>query len=156
MNVRPEAIKFIDDNINSNLICMCVCAQLLQPCPTLCDPMDCRPPGSSVHGILQARVLEWVAMSSSRGSYWPRDQTHFCGSYIVVVFFTAEPVENPPSFAFILANGLVGLTSKVKKTKARIIKWDHIKLKSFCIVKKIIIKMKRQLINGRKLICNFG
>ena len=43
---------------------------------TLCDPMDCSPPGSSVHGILQARILEWVAISSSRGSSWPRDQTH--------------------------------------------------------------------------------
>ena len=39
-----------------------------QSCPTLCDPMDYSPPGSSVHGILQARILEWVAMSFSRGS----------------------------------------------------------------------------------------
>ena len=37
-----------------------------QSCPTLCDPMDCSPPGSSVHGLLQARILEWVAMLSSR------------------------------------------------------------------------------------------
>ena len=37
-------------------------AKSLQSCPTLCDPMDCRPPGSSVHGTLQARILEWVAM----------------------------------------------------------------------------------------------
>ena len=43
----------------------CVCAQ---SCPTLCDPVDCSPPGSSVHGISQARILEWVAISSSRGS----------------------------------------------------------------------------------------
>ena len=42
----------------------------------LCHPMDCSPPGSSAHGILQARILEWVAMSSSRGSSWPRDWTH--------------------------------------------------------------------------------
>ena len=42
-------------------------ANLLQSCPTLCDPMDCCPPGFSVHGIPQARILEWVAMSSSRG-----------------------------------------------------------------------------------------
>ena len=42
---------------------------------TLCDPMDCSPPGSSLHGILQARVLEWVAISFSRGSSWPRDRT---------------------------------------------------------------------------------
>ena len=40
-----------------------------------CDPMDCSPPGSSVHGILQAKILEWVAISFSRGSSWPRDQT---------------------------------------------------------------------------------
>ena len=39
-----------------------------QSCPILCDPMDCHPPGSSVHGIFQARILEWVALSSSRGS----------------------------------------------------------------------------------------
>ena len=44
-------------------------------CLTLCDPMDCTPPDSSVHGILQARILEWVAMPSSKGSSWPRDQT---------------------------------------------------------------------------------
>ena len=46
-----------------------VCAKLLQSCPTLCEPMDCSPPGSSVHEILQARILEWVAMPSSRGSF---------------------------------------------------------------------------------------
>ena len=44
-------------------------------CPTLCDPMDCSPPGSSVHGILQARTLEWVATASCRGSSPSRDQT---------------------------------------------------------------------------------
>ena len=44
-------------------------------CPTLCNPIDCSPPGSSVHWILQARVLEWVAKPSFRGSSWPRDRT---------------------------------------------------------------------------------
>ena len=44
---------------------MCSAAEL---CPTVCDPVDCSPPGSSVHGMLQARILEWVAISSSRGS----------------------------------------------------------------------------------------
>ena len=43
-----------------------------QSCPTVCDPKDCSPPGSSVHGILQARILEWVAMPSSQGSSQPR------------------------------------------------------------------------------------
>ena len=40
--------------------------KVVQPCPTLCDPVDCTPPGSSVHGILQARILEWIAISFSR------------------------------------------------------------------------------------------
>ena len=46
-------------------------------CVRLCNPMDCSPPGSSVHGILQARILEWVAISSFRRSSRPRDGTHF-------------------------------------------------------------------------------
>ena len=46
-----------------------LCAQSLQSCRTLCDPLDCSPPGSSVHGILQARTLEWVAISFSRGIF---------------------------------------------------------------------------------------
>ena len=45
-------------------------------CSTLCDPVDCSLPGSSVHGIFQARILEWVAISFSRGSSWPRDCLH--------------------------------------------------------------------------------
>ena len=51
-------------------VCMCV---LVQSCPTLCNPMDCNPPGFSVHGISQASILEWVAISISRGSSQPRD-----------------------------------------------------------------------------------
>ena len=50
-------------------------SEVVQWGPTLCDPMDCSLPGSSVHGIFQARVLEWVAISFSRGSSQPRDQT---------------------------------------------------------------------------------
>ena len=49
-------------------------AKLLQSCTILCDPVDCSPPGSSVHGILQARILEWVAMPSSRGPSQPRNR----------------------------------------------------------------------------------
>ena len=52
----------------------CVHAKSLRSCPTLCDPMDCNPPGPSVHGILQARILECIAMPSSRGFSWPRDE----------------------------------------------------------------------------------
>ena len=63
----------------------------------LCDPMDYSPPGSSVHGILRAGILEWVAMPSSRESSQPRDQTH--SSCIAGIFFfltTKPPGWNPP------------------------------------------------------------
>ena len=57
-------------------IWLCMCAKSLQSHSTLCNPTDCSPPGSSVHRILQVRMLEWVAMPSSRGSSWRRDQIH--------------------------------------------------------------------------------
>ena len=53
----------------------CVCAKSRQSCPALCNPLDRSPPGSSVHGILQARILEWVTMPSSRGSFQPKNRT---------------------------------------------------------------------------------
>ena len=55
--------QFLFLSVSYHGIVLCLATQ---PCLTLCDPMDCSPPGSSVHGILQARILEWVAMSSSR------------------------------------------------------------------------------------------
>ena len=54
---------------------MKVCCVLGSACPILCGPMNYCPPGSSVHGISQARILEWVAISYSRRSFWPRDRT---------------------------------------------------------------------------------
>ena len=71
---------------------LCVCS-VAQSCLTLCNPMDCSPPGSSVHGILQARVLEWVAVSFSRGSSQPSDQTRVSCSAVGV--FTTEPLGRP-------------------------------------------------------------
>ena len=59
-------------------------SEVAQSCPTLCDPVVCSLPGSSVHGILQARILEWVAISFSRGSSRPRDRTrvsHIAGRH---------------------------------------------------------------------------
>ena len=60
--------------------CMSKCSlksesEVAQSCPALCDPMDCSLPGSSLHGIFQARVLEWVAISFSRGSSQSKDRT---------------------------------------------------------------------------------
>ena len=63
-------------------VCVCVCADT-QSCPTLHIPLDYSPPGSSIHVIFQANILEWVAFSYSRVSPWPRDQNHiFCVSCI--------------------------------------------------------------------------
>ena len=81
---------------------------------TLCHPMDCSLPGSSVNGILQARILEWVAISFSRGSSWYRDWIPVsCGSCIAGRFFTAEPpgkpleLEKHPKFKFSLSSYLI-------------------------------------------------
>ena len=65
--------------------CMPVCS-VAKLCPTLCDPMDCSLLGSSVRGIPRARILEWVAIPFSRGSFWPRDWTQV--SCIAGGFFT--------------------------------------------------------------------
>ena len=56
----------------------------IQLCPTLCDTTDCSPPASSVHGILQSRILESVAMPFSGGSSWPRDGTSIAGRFFTV------------------------------------------------------------------------
>ena len=62
--------------------------------------MDCSPPGSSVHGILQPRILEWVAMPSSRGSSWPRDWTQSPAAPVLQVnSFTAEPTREAHNIA---------------------------------------------------------
>ena len=66
-----DLVKFIN---------MCACVKLLQSCLTLWDAMGCSPHGSSVHAILQARILEWVVMPSCRGSSWPRVRTRI--SYV--------------------------------------------------------------------------
>ena len=67
----------------------CMCVLVIQSCLTLCDHMDCSPPGSSAHAILRARVLEW-AMPFSRGSSQPRDQTPVSSN--AGGFFTTEPL----------------------------------------------------------------
>ena len=79
-----------------------------QLCLTLCDPMDCSPPGSSVHGISQARILEWVVISSSRGSDGPRAQT--CISCITGGFFTTQAInEQTVKSSY---NGVILLSTK--------------------------------------------
>ena len=68
-----------------------------QSCSTLCDPLDCSRPGSSVQGTLQARILEWVAISSSRGSFGPRDRpTSLLSPALAGGFFTTRATWEAP------------------------------------------------------------
>ena len=86
-NLSSQVYVF-DAGNHDGLMGLCLVTQL---CPTLCDPMDCSPPGSYVYGILQARILEWVPMLTSRGSFQPRDQTYVtCSSCTATGFFTTE------------------------------------------------------------------
>ena len=68
MNGRLNIVKMLNTPQTDTL-----CVLVAQSCPTLCHPMDCSPPGSSIYGIFQARILEWAAISYSRGSSRPRN-----------------------------------------------------------------------------------
>ena len=113
---------FLASVLCSTNLCLCVhvCAQ---SCLTLWDPMDCSPPGSSVHGMFQARILEWFSISHSKGSSRPRDQTHvswvscigspyhgntwealFWGKHHAIVLF--ELLQGCPILTFILKSSL--------------------------------------------------
>ena len=91
----PSIAWYLHPQIQLSIDCVTLCmhAKSLQSCLTLCDPLGCSPPGSSVQGILQARILEWVAMPS-RGSSWFRDRTHVsyisCTNWGIGGFFTAS------------------------------------------------------------------
>ena len=64
---RNNNLRYVDESESES--------EVAQSCPTLCDPIDWGLSGSSIHGIFQARVLEWIAIAFSKGSSWPRDQT---------------------------------------------------------------------------------
>ena len=85
------------DSLSKNSQCVPV-YRVTQSCMTLCDPTDRGPPGSSAHGLFQARILEWVAMPSSRGSYRPRDQTHV-SNRLLHCQVSSLPL-SPPGVAF--------------------------------------------------------
>ena len=80
-----------------------------QLCLTLCDPLDCSPPGSSVHGILQGKILEWVAILFSRRSSQPRDQTQ--SPVLQAASLPSEPPGKPQ----------VGMEISQKKTRASLV-----------------------------------
>ena len=78
-------------------VCVYMHTKLLQLCPILCNPIDCSLQGSSVHGILEARILGWVAMPFSRGSSWPRDWTYvsYVSLYCRQVLFPLSHLGSP-------------------------------------------------------------
>ena len=82
------------------------CCSVVKFCPTLCSPMDCSLLCSSVHGISQARILEWVAISFSKASSQPRDQTQI--SCLEDGFFTTEPPGKLPNTAIEAPKGTQG------------------------------------------------
>ena len=85
-------LQYLFQSLLSFHLSMHVRMPSLQSCLTLCDPMECSLPDCSVHGILQARIPEWAAMHSFRGSSQPKDQTHIsCRSCTAGGFFTTEP-----------------------------------------------------------------
>ena len=92
-----------------NLSCAVLCL-VTQSCLTLCDPMDCSPPGSPVQGVYQARILEWVAMPSSRGSSRPRDWNQV--SHIAGGFFSYNLLEDKQA-TFLFNNNNSSLTKNL-------------------------------------------
>ena len=100
---------------------MCVCAKLLQLCPTLCDPMDSSLPGSFVNGILQARILEWVSISFSRTlsdpGIEPMSPAQTGG------FFTTEPPGKPPGNMYDHLNRIMFALTVNKRKNLDISHW---------------------------------
>ena len=110
-------------------------SEVAQSCLTLCDPMDCSLPVSSVHGIFQTRVLEWVAVSFSRGSSWPRDRTQV--SHIAGRRFTTWASREARKFAqthvHCLGQELSCVTYYIRVTRwyYRWLEGNHILLRCF-------------------------
>ena len=116
-------------------------ANSLQLCLTFCNPVDCSPSGSSVHGILQATILEWVAILSSRGSSRPSNQTSVsCGSCISGMFFTNEPpgktsliiqCVNCISIKLLKLNEIYGYNNFILTQQNYVIQCDKVERKQF-------------------------
>ena len=84
-HIECQSFVLLTQGIKATVKCYII-VLVTQSCLTVCNPVDCSPPGSSVHEILQAWILEWVAMPFSRGSSWPKDGTQV--SCIAGRFFT--------------------------------------------------------------------
>ena len=126
-----------------------MCAQLLQSCPALWDPIDCSLPGSSVHGILQASILEWVSMPSSRGSGIPDPGIKPASLVSPALQAGSLPTEPPgkPQNMWILMSKLIKHytlnTSRLMHANHNLIKWFF--RKSVFYSKK---KKKKKMLSG--------
>ena len=119
-SVSEIFVLFYSSVLTANVLC-----SVAQSCPTLCDPKDLSPPGSSVHGIFLARILKLVAISSSRGSSRPRDWTCIScvsciGRQVLYRWATREALLPPPSTAMpgpipIALAYILGLGGKMSK-----------------------------------------
>ena len=108
-----------------------------QSCLTLCHPMDCSLPGSSVHGILQVRMLEWVAISFSRASSWPRDAC--IAGRLFTIWATREAQTQ------VVYNFLVAMLKNKKKRELTLIVFKLLYLKCYCFNMGSILKFVNEL-----------
>ena len=89
---QPPSVQFPRHSCTQRMTsCCCLLLLFTKLCPSLCNPMDCSPPGFSVYGIFQARILERVAIPFSSGSSRSRDWTHISCQCLAGRFFTTEP-----------------------------------------------------------------
>ena len=115
----PNQLTVLGGFFTYQLWCFCFCL-IAKSCLLFYDPLDCSPPGSNVHGISQARTLEWIAMPSSRGSSWLRDWTPV--SCTVGRFFTAQPPRKRHQLWWSYP-----ISSKEKMASGRpVLPWKHI------------------------------
>ena len=112
-------VRSFQDLISWSQSCVLCCAKSLQPCPALWDPMDSSPPGSSAHGILQARILKWVAISFSKGSSSYEVNLLLCLVQWQVGSLPLAPPRKPP-----------GMTISSCSEKHQIPSWWHHLLKT--------------------------
>ena len=99
MDTRICVVKSLRCSPETITTLLISCAKLLQSCPTLCNPIDGSPPGSPIPGILQARTLEWVAMSFSNARKWKVKVKSLSHVQLLATLWTAA-YQAPPSLAF--------------------------------------------------------
>ena len=113
-------------------------AKSLQLCPTLCDPMDHSPPGSSVHGILQARILQWVAMPSSRGSSNPGIKpSYLLSPALAGWFFTTSATWEACVYIYVCTHPWKGMNLNLNQMRwmnlEPVTQWSELEKNKYCI-----------------------